>query len=191
MKKIAVITILICSSLCLIANDTTTYKNNIDLSLSSIKFEDGFVQPGPMMFLQLNYNRNINDLIGIGGYGGYGWYEEWIVEKGDNFIHYTATDWKYSIHYGLNCKLHILPLILNTINQRFDVYLSGDIGLISMFTTPADNISPEKGTYFDYSLMGGASIFLSKKLGLFVEAGYREFKYHQGPNVRFGLTYRF
>ena len=191
MKKIAVITILICSSLCLIANDTITYKNNIDLSLSSIQFEDGSVQPGHIMLLQLNYIRIFNDLIGIGGYGGYGWYEEWIVEKGDNFIHYTATDWKYSIHYGLNCKLHILPLILNTINQRFDVYLSGDIGLISMFTTPADNISPEKGTYFDYSLMGGASIFLSKKLGLFVEAGYREFKYHQGPNVRFGLTYRF
>ena len=191
MKQIAIITILICNSLSLIANDTITYKNKIDFSLSSIKFEDGSIQPGPIMFSQLNYNRKINDFISVGGYCGFGWYEEWIVKKDDNSVRYTATGWKYSTNYGLNSKLHILPLILKTNIPRFDFYMSWDIGLISMFTTPDDNISPERGHYFDYSLMGGASIFISKKIGLFIEAGFREFKYHQGFNARYGLTYRF
>jgi len=69
--------------------------------------------------------------------------------------------------------------------------MSGDVGLISMFTTTGDNIFPKRGTYFDYSLMGGALIFLSKSIGLFVEVGYRDFKYHQGSDARFGLSYRF
>jgi len=40
LKKIPLIIILVCSSLCLIANDTITCKNDINLSLSNIKFED-------------------------------------------------------------------------------------------------------------------------------------------------------
>jgi len=53
------------------------------------------------MFLRLNYNRRIIDFIGVGGYG---WYEEWIVEKGENFIHFTATGWKYSAQSSLCAK---------------------------------------------------------------------------------------
>ncbi len=191
MKQIAVITILICNSLSLIGNDTITYKNQLDLSLTSIRLEDGSIELGGYASSRLNYNRNINDFISAGVYCGLGWYEEFIVEKRDNFIGYTATGWKYFTQYGLNSKLHILPLILKTNISRFDFYMSGDIGFISMFTTPDDNISPKRGTYFDYSLLGGASIFLSKRIGLFIEVGYRDFKYHQGSNVKFGLAYRF
>jgi len=84
-----------------------------------------------------------------------------------------------------------LPIILKKEISRFDFYMSGDIGLISMFTTPHENISPKRGTYFDYSLLGGTSIFLSKKIGIFIELGFRNFKYHQGLNTNFGLRYRF
>jgi hypothetical protein len=191
MKKIAVIAILICNGLSLISNDTITFKNKLDLSISSISLSDGSIRLGGYGFSRLKYNRNINDFISVGGYGGFGWYNEFKFEKGDNFYHYTATAWKYAAQYGLNSKLHLLPLLLKKNYLRFDCYLSGDIGLMSMFTTPSDNIFPKRGTYFDYSFMGGVSVFLSKRIGVFTEVGYRDFKFHQGSNVEFGLSYRF
>jgi hypothetical protein len=191
MKQITLFTILICISVSLFSNDTISYNNKIDFSFSNIQFEDGFIQLNDIWVLQLDYNRNINNYISVGGYGGFGMYDEWIVEREDYSTSYTFTKYRYCTLLGLNSKLHLLPLIFKPNIPRFDLYISGNLGLISMFTSLDDNISPERGHYFDYSFMGGGTIYLSKKLGLFIEAGYREFKYHKGFNAKYGLTYRF
>jgi len=191
MKQIAIITILICKSLSLFSNDTITYINKIDFSFSNIQFEDGFAELNDIWVLQLDYNRNINNYISVGGFGGLGMYDEWIVERDDNSVSYTFTKYRYCSLLGLNSKLHLLPIVFKTNIPRFDLYISGNVGLISLFTSSDNNITPKRGHYFDYSLMGGGSIFLFKKLGLFLEAGYREFKYHKGFNAKYGLTYRF
>lgn len=191
MKPIIVFTFLIFNTLSLIAKDTIAYKNKLDISLTSIMLEDGSIPLGGYGFSRLSFNRNLNDFICVGVYSGFGWYEEFLVDRGENYYSYTASEWKFSAQYGINGKLYILPIILKKEISRFDFYMSGDIGLISMFTTPHENISPKRGTYFDYSLLGGASIFLFKKIGLFMELGFRNFKYHQGLNTNFGLRYRF
>lgn len=172
------------------ANDTITYKNYTSISFSSIQFEDGIYRLNDIWNLQLEYNRNITNYLSIGGYVGLGMFDEWIVEK-DNGVSYTFTRYRYSAHYGLNSKLQIIPLLSVTNTPRFDLYISGSLGVISMFTSPDDNISPERGHYFDYSVMGGGSVFLTDKLGLFIEAGYRKFRYHNGFNAKYGLTIRF
>lgn len=118
-------------------------------------------------------------------------YDEWIVERGDNWVSYEFTKYRYSAHYGINSNMHILPLLFKTNIPRFDFYISADCGFISMFTSSNTNISPEKGHYFDYTLVGGGSIFLSKKLGLLIETGYKYFKYHKGFFAKYGLTYLF
>jgi len=116
MKQITVITILICSSMSLIANDTITFKNRLDLSLSSIKLQDGSVQLGGYGFSRLNYNRNINDFFSVGGYYGFIWYQEFMIERNDSSVIYSSTGekyythytsyssagWKYAAQYGLN-----------------------------------------------------------------------------------------
>ena len=191
MKQIALIIILIYISRSIFANDTITYNNKIDFSFSNIHFEDEFMQLNDILVLQLDYNHYLYDFISVGGYFGMGMYDEWIVDRNENSTTYTFTEYKYSAHYGVNGNLHILPLVFKTNIPRFDFYISGDFGFISMFTTSDDNILPENGHYFDYSLMGGGAIYLSKKLGLFIEAGYREFKYHKGFNAKYGLAYRF
>ena len=209
MKRILLITLLICSGWVLLANDTLTYKNEIRVSISDAKLECNPVnyysslQFGYFHFNQLSYNRMINDFISVGGYWGYGSVDQIIEEIHDysyyypNSIYsypslsYTIQERKSMMEYGVNGKLHILPLILKNNTSRFDLYLSGDIGLISIFTTVNESIYPKRGTYFDYSILGGASLFLSRKIGLFIELGHRDFKYHQGLSTKFGLRYRF
>jgi len=204
MKRILLITLLICSEWVLLANDSLTYKNEIRVSISSSKLEFnpiyyyGSMQLGYFSFNQLNYNRMINDFISVGGYLGYGSVDQIIEEIWDNIYGYTSSRYsvqekKSTMEYGVNGKLHILPLILKNNTSRFDLYLSGDIGLISIFTTVDESIYPKRGTYFDYSALGGASIFFlkRKRIGLLIEAGYRDFKYHHGSSVKVGITYRF
>ena len=76
------------------------------------------------------------------------------------------------MRYGVNGKLHILPLILKSKNSSLDLYLSTNVGLISIFTTLDEDIFPRGGTYFDHSFLGAASIFLFKRkiIGLLFEA---------------------
>jgi len=191
MKTTTVLTLLICICSSLLSNNTIAYKKKIDFTFSNVQFEDNFIQLNDILILQLDYNRLVNDFISVGGYFGAGIYDEWIVESGDNWANYKYTRNRYSAHYGINSNLHVLPLIFKTNIPRFDFYISGDCGFISMFTSSDKNITPEKGHYFDYTLAGGGSIFLSKKFGLLIETGYKEFKYHKGFFAKYGLTFRF
>ncbi len=191
------VTILLFVCFSLYSNDTITrksdsiaYKNNTSVSFSPIQFEDDWLVLNDIWNLQLEYNRYITNFLSIGGYVGVGMFDEWIVDE-ENGRSYTFTRYRYSAHYGLNSKLHIIPLFSVTYKPRFDLYVSGSLGGISMFTSPDDNILPERGHYFDYSVMGGGSVFLTNKLGLFIEAGYRKFRYHNGFNAKYGLTVRF
>ena len=202
-KRILLITLIISTSLSLLANDTLTYKNEIRVSISSSKLKFNpinyysSIQLGNFNFNQLSYNRMINDFISAGGYLGYGSVDQIIEEIWDNIYGYSSSRYsvqekKSTMEYGINGKLHFLPLILKNNTSRFDLYLSGDIGLISIFTTVDESIYPKRGTYFDYSILGGASVFLfkRKRIGMIIEAGYRKFKYHHGSSLRIGINYR-
>lgn len=186
-KKLILISLLFLNSILF----TFAQKNNIVLFFSNIQIEDDYWFRDNMINFQLEVNRNITDYFGIGGYAGFGLYEEWLFEQNINGHSITFLDITNSMHYGLNINLHILPLLFKTKISRFDLYISGKTGLISLYSSKDENIIPKRGHYFDYSLMGGGAIYLSKKFGLFVEAGNKNFKYHKGFNANYGLTYRF
>lgn len=186
-KKLILICLLLFNSIVF----TFAQKNNIVLSFSNIQIEDDYWFRDNLINFQLEVNRNITDYFSIGGYAGFGLYEEWLFEQNINGHSITFLDITNSTHCGLNIKLHILPLLFKTKISRFDLYMSGKTGLISLYSSKDENIIPKRGHYFDYSLMGGVAIYLSKKFGLFVEAGNKNFKYHKGFNTNYGLTYRF
>lgn len=191
LKQITIF-LLLCHSLLLFSQEAVSNKNNITLSFTNIQLEDdSYRYQDNLISLQLEINRNITDYIGIGGYTGFGLYEEWVYEEYGGGASITYLDIAKSMIYGVNSHLHILPLLFKRDIPRFDLYISGEAGLISLFSSDNNNIIPERGHYFDYSLMGGGAIYLSKKLGVFVEAGYRNFKYHRGFNTKYGLTFRF
>ena len=189
--KQALIVIFICACINSFSNDTITYSNNASIAFSNSQFQDGAVRLNDILNLELGYNRNISDVLSFGGFVGLGIFDEWYKEEDINSLSFTFTQYRYSAHYGLNSKLHILPIQFGFIPSRFDLYLSGNLGFISLFSSPEKNISPERGTFFNYSLMGGGSVYFSKKMGIFVEAGYGKFRYHKGFSGKYGLIVRF
>ena len=190
--KVSVIIVLFCNCSQSFSNDTITQKNTIALSFSNTTIEDSYWRfQDNMIDLQFEYNHYIINFLQVGGYGGVDLHEEWSVERDSNSISQTFERYTYSLHYGLIGKLHILPLIFQKDIKWFDLYVSGKFGFVSLLTSKDENIIPERGHYFDYSLMGGSSIYLSKKFGLFIEAGYRNFKYYRGFNSRYGAVFRF
>lgn len=191
-RKTLITILLFCNCYYLFSNDTVFYNNGITFSFSNTKIEERrYHLVENMVDLQLEYDYNLTDYFSVGGYGGFGMFEEWIIVIDSNSMGRSFERYTHSLHYGLNSKLHILPFILEKNIPRFDLFISGNLGLISLFSSPDENITPERGHYFDYSLMGGSSIYFSKKFGLFIEAGYRNFKYHTGFNARYGLIIRF
>jgi hypothetical protein len=191
MKQLTTLTLLICISATLYSSDTIVYKNKIDLTFSNPHFEYNYIPFNDILVLQLDYNRFISRSISIGGYLGVGMYDEWHVKSGDNWNSYLNYNSEYSAHYGLKSSVHILPLLFKTNIPRFDFFVTANLGFVSMFTSLAPDIIPKYGHYFDYSFVGGGSIYLSRKLGLLVEAGYKEFEYHKGFYAKYGLTCRF
>ncbi|MBN1116430.1 MAG: hypothetical protein JXA77_04470 [Bacteroidales bacterium] len=177
----------------LFINNALAQKSLLSISFSNIKiadeyywFEDNIINS------EIGYNYNIYNHLRIGGYTGIGIYEEWYGLKSDNSIELTY-NFKHpiSLHYGVNINIFILPLFFKTNIPRFDFYLSGKMGFISLLTSPGENLIPQRGNYFDYSVMLGSTIYLSKKIGLNTEIGYKNFEYHKGFNALYGLRFRF
>ncbi|HPJ47189.1 MAG TPA: hypothetical protein PL017_13940 [Tenuifilaceae bacterium] len=179
----------VCS--CLFSNQTFAQKNAFNLSFSNLKVKESYWFEKNLLNLGVEYNRNLTKYFGIGGYMGVGVFEEWSHEKENNLVSSTFEKYSSSFHYGLNGKFHILPFVLKEGVPRFDIYIAGNVGLITINSSEGENITPAKGNYLDYSLMGGGAFYLTKKFGLFVEAGYKNYKYNQGFNARYGLVFRF
>ncbi len=189
--KQTLITIFIFICINAFSNDTISYFNNISFSFSTMHFQDGAVRLNDIMSLELEYNHNFSEIISFGGFFGLGIFDEWYKEDNSSSSSYTFTQYRYSTHYGLNGKVHILPIQVGFIPQRFDLYLTGNFGLVSLLSTQETNITPERGTYVNASIMGGGSFYFLKKLGFFVEAGYGKSKYINGFCANYGLTFRF
>lgn len=176
----------------LLPTETLAQKNGINLSFSNIKVEEkNYWFEENLLNLDVEYNRNINSFFGIGSYAGFGIYEEWNCEKDNSTVTSTFLKYSNSSHYGINSKIHLLPFVLKYGIPRFDVYITGKLGLITFNSSTGDTIIPVRGSFFDYSLMGGGSVYLNKKIGLFVEVGYKNYKYYQGLNARYGIAIRF
>lgn len=176
-----------------IASTTTTKKNSINLSFTDVDLEqDGYSYNNHLYGLSLDYSRYLNNFLSVGAYLGAGKYNEWVyLETEKHKTYYTNSTMGNSFSYGLSGRLQILPLIFKKENSKFDLYINGELGSIAMNSSTDKIIIPAKGNFFDYSLMGGASIYLSKYFGVFVQTGFRNFEYHHGWNTKFGLSARF
>jgi hypothetical protein len=177
-----------------IANDNQLPKNHIELSPSILKLEqDGSYYQNNMWGAKLTYSHDAKRYLSLGTYLGIGRYDEYL------FTIYDSKAWSYttdttesnSINYGVIGKLHLLPLLFKKDISFVDLYLKGELGLITMNSSTYKVIIPARGTFFDFSGMGGCTLYLSKGFGLFAEAGYQQFIYYNGFHARYGLSFRF
>lgn len=166
------------------------FNNKISLSFSDLPLRKDYWYSEQLLGLQFEYHRSIYNGIYTGIYSGIGLFEEFSTEFGDRRVSLTYEKISNSYHYGLSSQIQILQIIKKE-RKWIDLYFTGKCGYIFLASSLKNNIYPINGLYFDYSLMGGCSIYFSKKLGFFAEAGYRNYTYHKGYNMKFGLSYRF
>jgi hypothetical protein len=188
------ITLILFTQTMLSANDKLIRKNHIELSPLILKLEqDGSYYQNNMWGFKLNYSRNIKKYLSLGANLGLGRYREFLYSKPEintkHFRYDQTMGW--SMSYAATGKLHLLPLLFKKDISFVDLYLKGELGLITMNSSTYKVIIPARGTFFDFSGMGGCTLYLSKGFGLFAEAGYQQFIYYNGFHARYGLSFRF
>jgi hypothetical protein len=150
-----------------------------------------------MTVFKLEYNLRMFEYLSVGFYSRLGKYNETIAEI-DSFSltqiivgKQIYDSPKFCWHYGINSKLHLLPLIFKVNIPRFDVYGAISAGLISDFKSPENHLFAKSVHFIDINTTIGLSLYLSKKIGVYSEYGYSSNKYINGFNTQFGICFRF
>ena len=177
------------------AQDVSKQKFDLDVSASYFRFtHDGKILDNYLLHADIGLFYNLNHKFSVGAYYGKGRYKEiefiWI-EKNKHYRTGSTEERSYADLFGISGKIHLLPLLFGTERTRFDWYMIGKIGLISLNSSNIENYVPVKGNFMDASFMTGTSFYFSKSFGMFAEAGYKYFRYHKGFNANCGLTFRF
>ncbi len=135
--------------------------------------------------LELNYGFLDNVEGGI--YGGYSTIHLFEQVSPNGTRGYTRS----GFFYGVNCNFHLLPYVMKKDDLRFDLYVTGKLGGVTIKSTKS---------YEEHCLGGGAAIYLFEHLGFFGEYTYGKF-YNNPPRhiferpvhnkVNFGLAIKF
>ncbi|HNW51288.1 MAG TPA: hypothetical protein PKH79_09410 [Prolixibacteraceae bacterium] len=190
-KRLSFLILTIYSSVNGYAIEKINQKNFISLSFSNNKIENNLLPNSNFNNAQLEYSCIITNSAGMGAYMGYGIYDEWINVRLNNSDSLTTNRMANSLQYGVCSKLYLLPLFFENPITRIDLFLTARVGFIKLNSSKTLSSLPTRGNYFDYSITGGLTYFLSKKFGIFGEAGYMYFKFHDGFYARYGFCYRF
>lgn len=135
--------------------------------------------------LEVNYGFLENVEGGIyGGYSAIHLFEQ-ISPAGTRG--YTRS----GFFYGINCNYHLLPYVIKKNDLRFDLYVTGKLGGVTIVSTKS---------YEEHCLGGGAAVYLFEHLGFFGEYTYGKF-YNKPPGnifnrpvhdkINFGLAIKF
>jgi hypothetical protein len=186
-------------------DDSLRFKHNInfsfakpDFGISSFSNDTNFLHSKfGLSILKFEYNFRMLDYLSAGFYGRVGKYNETIAEI-DSFSltniqvgKQIFASPKYCWHYGINAKLHLIPLIFKKNIPRFDIYWTGNFGLISDFKSPENHIFAKTEHFIDASSTLGLSLYLTKYIGIYTEYGYSRNKYFNGFNTQLGICFRF
>ncbi|MDX9847267.1 MAG: hypothetical protein RBT74_09830 [Tenuifilaceae bacterium] len=156
-------------------------------------------------YLQSDYNLSLGNFrleatyggtnfFEFGGYLGYSRFVNFLnteeTESSNNQISPGTFIYSNAFTYGITANFHLLPLIANSAEPRFDVYLSAKFGGLSL---AAPEGSVYKGHGADYGLYGGLSYYITPYWGAFVEYGFnnRPEEYNIESCLRYGLTVKF
>jgi hypothetical protein len=136
--------------------------------------------------LQLNYGFLDNVEAGI--YGGYS-----NIHLFERVSPHGIRGYRRSGYfYGVNCNYHLLPYLIKKDDLRFDLYVTGKLGGVTIKSTKS---------YEEHCLGGGAAIYLFEHLGFFGEYTFGKFydtppwdiydrPYHKKVNIGLAIKFR-
>lgn len=134
---------------------------------------------------RIEANYGIFNYIEAGVYAGYSKFETRKIDWSDTTIFRKNSP---ALFYGVNCNIHLLPLLVKEDDFRFDLYLTGKMG--GLYITSPVGFFPH-GNESEYALGGGVSFYLFKHLGLFAEYSYGKFFFKDNEKFRYGLSLKF
>lgn len=117
--------------------------------------------------ITLDLDYRLNRYFEVGGWLGWGFYHEGVpIDNHENSYRiYT----KSMLLYGVNGVFNILPIITKDRETRLKIYLSGKLG--ANYKMSSEGSTPARGNYFQYAAYAGASYYLGRHFGVFVEGG--------------------
>ncbi|HOW39957.1 MAG TPA: hypothetical protein PL123_05390 [Bacteroidales bacterium] len=129
--------------------------------------------------LELNYGLLNKIETGIyAGYSRFMIYDPWISGPPGSFVGTTCN----TSFYGINCNYHLLPHLIKADDFRFDLYLSGKYGGISI---------KRHGNHPEYSLGTGVAFYLFRHIGAYAEYSYGKFYNNDNFKLRYGISLKF
>jgi hypothetical protein len=93
----------------------------------------------------------------------------------------------HALFYGVNTNLQIIPLLNIAQEPRFDLYISGKLGLVS-FIAPKQSVI--NGSAFNASIHLGVGYFFTRKFGVYAEYGFsKKIKLNEfEPGYKLGIA---
>lgn len=134
---------------------------------------------------RIEANYGILDLIETGVYLGYSKFETLKIDWSDSTIYNKNCP---ALFYGVNCNIHLLPLLVKENDFRFDLYLTGKLG--GLYISSPKGYYPQ-GHDAEYGLGGGVSFYIWKHLGVYAEYSYGKYFFKDYSKFRYGLTMKF
>lgn len=157
-------------------------KNRWNIKVGFAKYTNG-VRLNDKVLTNGNYrveiNYGISSIIEAGIFGGYSKFD---ANSQPSIRGYSAT------FYGINCNLHLLPLLIKENDFRFDLYITSKFGGFYL-SSPSNHFSHGNNT--EYGLGAGISLYISKHLGLYTEYCYGKYYFKDDTKLRYGLTLKF
>lgn len=182
--------ILSCS---LFTNYLKAQKNHLSLSFSNFSITGSdYTTASLLCNIQVDYDHKVQNSLSVGAYLGFGPYQEhmFVYDIKDNVPRYALST-VIPINYGIKSNFYLNPIVFKSNISRFELYLSGKCGITTLIADFNNKTTPKGGNYINASTGAGISFYLTKKLGLNTEMGYRYFKYKKGFTANYGLTFRF
>lgn len=191
-KIIFVLTLCICSFLALSQNSYIKNRWNYKIGVASGPLFNISQKKSIQIRSEVNYG--FFDLLEIGGYLGLSKYMKSSYAYTDTLgnVHNTSKN-ALAPFYGINANFHLLPLLINKDNFRFDLYVAGKAGGYYLVGTSSDRYHGHEWQFF---LGGGAAFYAWKHLGFFTEFGYEKNNTYinnkkNNSAFRFGLTLKY
>lgn len=146
---------------------------------------------------QTNLNIDCFNNVDVGIYLGYAPLRHLVnveatVNNGQVIYSSYGQTRSNAIYYGLNANYHLLPLLFNRTNLKFDLFPVISLGLVSIsWDDLQTGMLIENSPNFECSVGLGFGYFFSRKVGLFFELSTGELNYDARFQLRSGLSFKF
>lgn len=157
------------------AQEEDIQKLNLKVYYSPVLYGKTTSQNFNYAFFGINPNYKISELWEVGGFASFSLIKVITnYQVLDDGVHLSISNSISGAEiFGLNANFHVLPLLMETKNLRYDVYVTGKLG--GFYVNKQNNWDYPNGIIPEFSIGTGFSVNFTKHFGVFGEYNYGKF----------------